>query len=66
MRREVFMLLPFNILVMTMQMAQTPMLKKPEAQGACWPKALPHRAALPDDCALGDLLEVLEFVQVCL
>ena len=41
-------------------------VQKPVRLGACWPVALPHRLALPADCAAGDLLEVLEFVQVYL
>ena len=41
-------------------------LQKPSEAGASWPKGLPTIVGLPADCASGDLLEVLEFVQVCL
>ncbi|KAL3137478.1 hypothetical protein ABBQ38_004767 [Trebouxia sp. C0009 RCD-2024] len=47
-----------------MPAAQILALQKPSGQGAWWPQALPQSLALPADCAAGDLLEVLEFVQV--
>ena len=48
------------------QAAKMLALQKPTGPGASWPKALPRAVALPADCTAGDLLEVIEFVQVCM
>lgn len=42
------------------------MLQRPAGLKAVWVGVLPSQIALPTDCSPGDLLEVLEFAQVCL
>ena len=49
---------------LSLQVAQSFMLHRPQGQKAVWPTALPYQVALPADCSPGDLLEVLEFAQV--
>lgn len=51
---------------MSTQAAKMLALQKPTGLRASCRKALPKAVALPADCSAGDLLEVLEFVQVCI
>lgn len=39
---------------------------QPAGKGARWPRAWPAAVALPGDCCAGDLIEVLEALQVTL